>query len=124
MSHKHRLVAAATKAAMPKLTIPPAAPLDGLRVVLGPAGGLIALTTHGLEVPVELSLAGLNKLHEMLVEQQRVKTVPPLDRGLTPAYILAEWTRLPGEGNGKVRHEDVPKALRSARRAYNLEDLL
>lgn len=121
MSHKHRLVAAATKAAMPKLTIPPAAPLDGLRVVLGPAGGLIALTTHGLEVPVELSLAGLNKLHEMLVEQQRVKTVPPL--GVTPTYILAEWKRLPAEGAGKVRKSD-PMPPRTGKRAYNLEDLL
>lgn len=118
MKHKNRLVP------LPQIKLTtkpePQLRLDGLRVVLGHAGGLVALTAHGLEVPLELSLNGLNKLHELLVEQQRVKEVPPL--GVTPTYILAEWRRLPGEGNGKV-HKSVP-IPRPAKRAYTLEDLL
>lgn len=121
MSHKNRLVAAATRAAMPKLTPQPLTRLEGLRIVLGTAGGLVAITQNGLEVPIELSLAGLNKLHEMLVEQQRKKVVPPL--GVTPAYILAEWNRLPTEGAGKVR-KGTPMPSRTGKRAFALEDLL
>lgn len=95
------------KAHLPPRAEPP--PFDGLRVVLGPTGGLVAITRHGFEVSLSLDLGGLNKLHEMLCEQQRKKEVgafaPIAD------LCLAEWTRVGPHGAGKIRkagREPVP----------------
>lgn len=96
---KHRLVAKPQT----KLELPEPPPLDGLRVVLGPQGDLVAITRNGFEVALELSLAGLNKLHEMLAEQQRKKeigTIAPIAN-----LCLAEWQRVGPHGAGKIRKQ-------------------
>lgn len=95
---KHRLVA------MPKLpAAPPAQPhrLDGLRVVLGPNGGLVAITNNGLEIQLTLDLSGLNRIHEMLIEQQRKKEIGAF--APIANLCLAEWQRVGPHGAGKVR---------------------
>lgn len=98
---KHRLVTPPHK--LP--AAPPAQPdFDGLRVVLGPNGGLVAITRHGFEAPVELTLAGLNRLHEMLVEQQRKKEIGAF--APIANLCLAEWKRVGGHGEGKIRKAD------------------
>lgn len=104
---KHKLVSREVQERVSRyLNKPPAEPppLDGLRVVLGPNGGLVAITRNGFEAPVELTLAGLNHLHEMLVEQQRKKeigTIAPIAN-----LCLAEWQRIGPHGAGKQRKAD------------------
>ena len=108
----------------PRPTDPP--PLEGLRVVANPAtGGLTAITTHGLEIELTLDLQGLNKLHEMLIEQQRKKDLPAFPA--IAATCLAAWTRLPGHGSGKAPKGDITAAVarfQQAKQESALDSLL
>jgi len=66
--------------------------------------GLIAETDHGLEIAIEPGVQGYHQLLRMLRVQAEPKVVPKKP-GITSdgmRLVLAEWERLPGEGNGKI----------------------
>jgi len=66
--------------------------------------GLIAETDHGLEIAIEPGERGYHQLLRMLRVQAEPKVVPKKP-GITSdgmRLVLAEWERLPGEGNGKI----------------------
>jgi len=66
--------------------------------------GLVAETDHGLEIAIEPGERGYHQLLRMLRVQAEPKVVPKKP-GITSdgmRLVLAEWERLPGEGNGKI----------------------
>jgi len=66
--------------------------------------GLVAETDHGLSIDITPGEQGYNQLLRMLRTQSEPKTITkrPGVTGDGMRLVLAEWERLPGEGNGKV----------------------
>ena len=83
--------------------------------------GLIAETDHGLSIDIRPGAEGYNQLRRMLRTQSEPKVVAKRP-GITSdgmRLVLAEWERLPGEGNGKVFVGDRPAARCAAGKATN-----